>query len=93
MFSRTLILEKLELKAFQKSVGKNKKSTNLKKLDCLGYFSTRFTEITYFEVSEAEKRTKSLLHLPFLNEILKELETEEISREDNRAKQQFYASL
>ncbi|MBI3541912.1 MAG: hypothetical protein HY075_01370 [Deltaproteobacteria bacterium] len=53
VFSKTLVLEKLDLKAFQKAVGRHKKSTNMKKLDCLGYFSTRFSEIAYFEVNEA----------------------------------------
>ena len=52
LFSRTLILEKSDLKGFQKAIGKHKKSTDMKKLDCLGYFNSRFTEITYFEVSE-----------------------------------------
>ncbi|MBI3557327.1 MAG: hypothetical protein HY074_13770 [Deltaproteobacteria bacterium] len=53
LFSKTLILEKLDFKGFQKAIGKHKKSTNFKKLDCLGYLGSRFTEITYFEVSEA----------------------------------------
>jgi hypothetical protein len=52
VFRGTLMLEKLELKAFQKMLGKHKKNANLKKLDCLGYFSTRFAEIAYFEVTQ-----------------------------------------
>jgi hypothetical protein len=52
VFRGTLMLEKLELKAFQKMLGKHKKNANLKKLDCLGYFACRFAEIAYFEVTQ-----------------------------------------
>jgi hypothetical protein len=53
VFSKTLILEKLDFKAFQKALGRHKASGDMKKLDCLGYFNTRFAEIAYFEVTEA----------------------------------------
>jgi hypothetical protein len=51
-FTGTLILQPLDLKAFQKSLKRHKKSANMKKLDCLGFFSTRFTEMAYFEVAQ-----------------------------------------
>lgn len=51
-FNGTLILERLDLKAFQKMLKKHKKSPDMKKLDCLGYFSGGFAEIAYFEVTQ-----------------------------------------
>ncbi len=48
-FMAPVVVEALDLKSFDKKLSKHKKLPNLKKLDCLGYFSTRFKEITYFE--------------------------------------------
>lgn len=49
-FRSVLLFEKLDLKAFAKSLKKNKKSLNNRKLDCLGYFANFFTEMTYFSL-------------------------------------------
>jgi hypothetical protein len=54
-FNKTLILDALDLKAFEKALKKNKKSPDLKKLDCLGYFSKWFAEIAYFRVHSQER--------------------------------------
>ncbi len=48
VFTKTLELEKFDLKQLSKNV-KAKKSLALRKLDCLGYFHTLFDEIAYFE--------------------------------------------
>ncbi|MGE4233148.1 MAG: hypothetical protein AB7F43_07450 [Bacteriovoracia bacterium] len=51
-FAGTLILEKIEIKALPKALKSHKKSLNNRKLDCLGYFSTHFTEIALLLTSE-----------------------------------------
>lgn len=48
VFNKTLELEKLDIKSFSKNV-KASKSLALRKLDCLGYLHTKFSEIAYFE--------------------------------------------
>ena len=52
LFAHSLHLEPKDLKTLQKDLKTFKASTNIKKLSCLEYFATRFTEIAYFEVRE-----------------------------------------
>ncbi len=48
-FRGTLAVDALDLKSFEKNLKKlHFNSSNLIKLDCLGYFSTHFEEISYF---------------------------------------------
>lgn len=47
-FAEKLILDAIDLKRFPKELRAHRKSVKLKKLDCLGFLSTRFEEIAYF---------------------------------------------
>ncbi|MBI2606625.1 MAG: hypothetical protein HYW49_11165 [Deltaproteobacteria bacterium] len=47
-FMEKLILDPIDLKRFSKELRAHRKSVKLKKLDCLGFLSTRFAEIVYF---------------------------------------------
>lgn len=51
-FRGVLKLDSLDLKQFQKMLKAHKKHGDMKKLDCLGYFSKRFAEVAYFQVNE-----------------------------------------
>lgn len=53
LFSGILQLEPKDIKAFEKALKKHKNSPCMKKLATLDYFCSRFSEICYFEVSEA----------------------------------------
>ena len=59
-FCKSLVLEKLDLKTFQKKLRLHSRSTDMKKLVCLGYFASRFSEIAYFEMTE-EKMLQGVL--------------------------------
>lgn len=49
-FRGQLAIDALDMKAFERALRKHGKSVNMKRLDVLGYFSSRFSEIAYFEV-------------------------------------------
>lgn len=51
-FCKELALEKLDLKLLQKKIRQHRRSLDLKKLDCLGYFSSRFNEMAFFEMTD-----------------------------------------
>lgn len=52
-FRGILSLERLDFKSFQNCIKIHKKSVNMKKLDCLSYFASRFAEMAYFEARQA----------------------------------------
>jgi hypothetical protein len=52
VFSGTLFVEKLDLKMFQKQLKAHKKSANMKKLDCISFFASIFSEVTFFQVNQ-----------------------------------------
>lgn len=54
-FRGQLVLEKLDLKGLLKMLSKHKKSSSMKKLDCLGYLATRFEFMAYFDTGEPGK--------------------------------------
>ena len=53
-FTGVLQLEPCDFKALQKGLKKFKKSSNMKKLYCLDYLVTKFSEVAYFEVQSGK---------------------------------------
>lgn len=51
-FRNALYVESTTIKAFEKALGKHKKLGDIKKLDCIEYFSTYFSEISFFAVTQ-----------------------------------------
>lgn len=51
-FKAKLFVEALDLKKFDKNLSKHKKSVDMKKLDCLGFFSSYFEESAYYSVTQ-----------------------------------------
>ena len=51
VFRGKLLLESLDFGKFQKAIKRHKASVDMRKLDCLGYFLTRFVEMAYLEVA------------------------------------------
>lgn len=49
-FRLRLAIESMNIKQFGAALRKHKRSISMKRLDALGYFSSRYTEMAYFEV-------------------------------------------
>lgn len=54
IFKKTLLLERLSIDLLAKRLRRNRKKSQILKLDILGYFSTLFSEVTYFEFSSQQ---------------------------------------